>query len=130
MTYMYMYMSKEYMYVCVCVIYADSVLCGCMCRADKAAFATLMRDFLVSLREYNCDQWTQASLSLQLEAQQKEATRKEVCLHTLCVCVCVCVFGSLDAASNPSGVSLCLSPVAPCLTSSQLCRRRRPQSGT
>jgi len=44
---------------------------------DKVAFATLMRDFLVSLREYNCDQWTQASLSLQLEAQQKEAARKE-----------------------------------------------------
>lgn len=44
---------------------------------DKAAFQTLMRDFLVSLREYNCDQWTQSSLALQLETQQKEAARKE-----------------------------------------------------
>jgi len=51
---------------------------GYVCGADKAAFATLMRDFLVSLREYNCDQWTQSSLSLQLEAQHKEAARKEV----------------------------------------------------
>ena len=47
-------------------------------RADKAAFQTLMRDFLVSLREYNCDQWTQSSLALQLEAQQKESERKQV----------------------------------------------------
>ena len=37
-----------------------------------------MRDFLVSLREYNCDQWTQSSLAIQLEAQQKEAERKQV----------------------------------------------------
>jgi hypothetical protein len=46
--------------------------------ADKAAFQTLMRDFLVSLREYNCDQWTQSSLALQLEAQQKETLRQQV----------------------------------------------------
>jgi exportin-1 len=44
---------------------------------DKAAFATLVRDFLVSLREYNCDQWTQSSLALQLEAQQKEVERQQ-----------------------------------------------------
>jgi len=44
---------------------------------DKAAFQTLMRDFLVSLREYNCDQWTQSSLALQLEAQQKETQRQQ-----------------------------------------------------
>ena len=37
-----------------------------------------MRDFLVSLREFNCDQWTQSSLALQLEAQQKEAERQQV----------------------------------------------------
>ena len=43
---------------------------------DKAAFQTLMRDFLVMLREFNCDQWTQASLALQLEAQEKEARKK------------------------------------------------------
>ena len=37
-----------------------------------------MRDFLVSLREFNCDQWTQSSLAIQLEAQQKEAERQQV----------------------------------------------------
>ena len=51
---------------------------GAYVYADKAAFQTLMRDFLVSLREYNCDQWTQSSLALQLEAQQKETQRQQV----------------------------------------------------
>ena len=45
--------------------------------ADKAAFQTLMRDFLVSLREFNCDQWTQSTLAIQLENQQKEAERQQ-----------------------------------------------------
>ena len=91
-----------------------------MCRADKVAFATLMRDFLVSLREYNCDQWTQASLSLQalilksplyvplcskggraltfqnvacsLRHSKKRLHGKRcVCIHCVCVCVCACV---------------------------------------
>ena len=94
-----------------------------MCRADKVAFATLMRDFLVSLREYNCDQWTQASLSLQalilksplyvplcskcgraltfqnvacsLRHSKKRLHGKRcVCIHCVCVCVCVCVRGA------------------------------------
>uniref|UniRef100_A0A7S0M413 Exportin-1 n=1 Tax=Cryptomonas curvata TaxID=233186 RepID=A0A7S0M413_9CRYP len=42
---------------------------------DAAAFQTLARDFLIQLKEFNSDQWTECSLSLQLEQQHKEAER-------------------------------------------------------
>ena len=45
---------------------------------DAAAFQTLARDFLIQLKEYNSDQWTESSLSLQLEMQNKEAERMQV----------------------------------------------------
>mmetsp|Transcript_2101 Transcript_2101/g.4795 ORF Transcript_2101/g.4795 Transcript_2101/m.4795 type:complete len:1086 (-) Transcript_2101:355-3612(-) len=46
-------------------------------KGDVLAFQTVVRDFLVQIKEYNCDQWTESSLSLQLEAQQKEQERKQ-----------------------------------------------------
>jgi len=46
-------------------------------KGDVLAFQTVVRDFLVQIKEYNCDQWTESTLSLQLEAQQKEAERKQ-----------------------------------------------------
>jgi hypothetical protein len=45
---------------------------------DAAAFQTLARDFLIQLKEFNSDQWTECSLSLQLEQQHKEAERVQV----------------------------------------------------
>jgi hypothetical protein len=40
-------------------------------------FQTLVRDFLVQVKEFNCDQWTESSFSLQLEQQQKDAAKRE-----------------------------------------------------
>ncbi len=45
---------------------------------DAAAFQTLARDFLIQLKEFNSDQWTESSLSLQLEMQHKEAEKMQV----------------------------------------------------
>mmetsp|Transcript_15108 Transcript_15108/g.50989 ORF Transcript_15108/g.50989 Transcript_15108/m.50989 type:complete len:1084 (-) Transcript_15108:130-3381(-) len=45
---------------------------------DIAAFQTLVRDFLIQIKEYSSDQWTDSSLALQLEQEQKEAERKRV----------------------------------------------------
>ena len=45
---------------------------------DTAAFQTLARDFLIQLKEFNSDQWTESSLSLQLEMQHKEAEKMQV----------------------------------------------------
>lgn len=45
--------------------------------ADVTAFQTLVRDFLVQIKEFNCDQWTDSTFSLQIEQQQKDAEKRE-----------------------------------------------------
>ena len=44
--------------------------------SDVTAFQTLVRDFLVQIKEFSCDQWTESSFSLQLEQQQKDADKR------------------------------------------------------
>mmetsp|Transcript_33911 Transcript_33911/g.66171 ORF Transcript_33911/g.66171 Transcript_33911/m.66171 type:complete len:1090 (+) Transcript_33911:310-3579(+) len=44
--------------------------------SDVTAFQTLVRDFLVQIKEFNCDQWTESSFTLQLEQQAKDADKK------------------------------------------------------
>jgi hypothetical protein len=63
----------------VCVRQLDEFVTGLMDPTkDAAAFQTLARDFLIQLKEYNSDQWTESSLSLQLEMQSKEAEKMQV----------------------------------------------------
>ncbi|KAJ1472727.1 hypothetical protein T484DRAFT_1839146, partial [Baffinella frigidus] len=44
---------------------------------------TLVRDFLVQIKEFNCDQWSESTFSLQLENQAKETSKKAVELERM-----------------------------------------------
>jgi exportin-1 len=45
---------------------------------DVLTFQTLVRDFLVQIKEFNCDQWSESTFTQQLAAEQKDEVKKEV----------------------------------------------------